>query len=71
MLPQVASGRRASINDAGGYIDVGKAPPDLLAALLRSVGASQPQAEAPPADEQNAGIPEDGSLLLFVSRREM
>lgn len=23
------------------------------------------------ADEQNAGIPEDGSLLLFVSRREM
>lgn len=37
---------RASINDAGGYIDIGKAPPDLLAALLRSVGASQSQADS-------------------------
>jgi general secretion pathway protein K len=36
---------RASFNDAGGYIDIGKAPPDLLAALLRSVGAPQSQAD--------------------------
>jgi general secretion pathway protein K len=35
---------RASINDEGGHIDIGKAPPDLLAALLHSVGASQSQA---------------------------
>jgi general secretion pathway protein K len=37
---------RASINDEGGRIDVGKAPPDLLAALLHSVGASQSQADS-------------------------
>jgi general secretion pathway protein K len=37
---------RASINDEGGYIDVGKASPDLLAALLHSVGASQSQADS-------------------------
>jgi general secretion pathway protein K len=36
---------RARLNDAGGYIDIGKAPPDLLAALLRSVGAPQSQAD--------------------------
>jgi general secretion pathway protein K len=37
---------RASINDEGGYIDIGKASPDLLAALLHSVGASQSQADS-------------------------
>lgn len=37
---------RASINDEGGHIDIGKASPDLLAALLRSVGASQSQADS-------------------------
>jgi general secretion pathway protein K len=37
---------RASINDEGGHIDVGKASPDLLAALLHSVGASQSQADS-------------------------
>ena len=37
---------RASINDEGGHIDIGKAPPDLLAALLHSVGASQSQADS-------------------------
>jgi general secretion pathway protein K len=36
---------RASINDEGGRIDIGKAPLDLIAALLRSVGASQSQAD--------------------------
>ena len=36
---------RASINDEGGRIDIGKASPDLLAALLHTVGASQSQAE--------------------------
>jgi general secretion pathway protein K len=36
----------ASINDEGGRIDIGKAPPDLLAALLHSVGASQAQADS-------------------------
>ena len=34
---------RALLNDEGGRIDIGKSPPELLAALLRSVGA-------PPAD---------------------
>jgi general secretion pathway protein K len=37
---------RASINDEGGRIDIGKASPDLLAALLHSVGASQAQADS-------------------------
>jgi general secretion pathway protein K len=37
---------RARINDEGGHIDVGKASPDLLAALLHSVGASQSQADS-------------------------
>jgi general secretion pathway protein K len=37
---------RASINDEGGHIDIGKAPPDLIAALLHSVGASQSQADS-------------------------
>jgi general secretion pathway protein K len=37
---------RASINDEGGHIDIGKAPPDLLTALLHSVGASQSQADS-------------------------
>jgi general secretion pathway protein K len=37
---------RASINDEGGHIDIGKAPPELLAALLHSVGASQSQADS-------------------------
>jgi general secretion pathway protein K len=37
---------RASINDEGGRIDIGKAPPDLLAALLHAVGASQAQADS-------------------------
>jgi general secretion pathway protein K len=37
---------RASINDEGGRIDIGKAPPDLLAALLHSVGASPSQADS-------------------------
>jgi general secretion pathway protein K len=37
---------RASINDEGGYIDIGKASPDLLAALLHSVGATQSQADS-------------------------
>jgi general secretion pathway protein K len=35
---------RVSFNDEGGRIDIGKAPPDLLAALLHAVGASQSQA---------------------------
>jgi general secretion pathway protein K len=37
---------RANFNDEGGYIDIGKASPDLLAALLHSVGASQSQADS-------------------------
>jgi general secretion pathway protein K len=37
---------RARINDEGGRIDIGKASPDLLAALLRSVGASPAQADS-------------------------
>jgi general secretion pathway protein K len=37
---------RASINDEGGRIDIGKAPPDLLAALLHAVGAPQSQADS-------------------------
>jgi type II secretory pathway component PulK len=37
---------RAQVNDEGGRIDVGKAPADLLAQLLRSVGAPQAQANA-------------------------
>jgi general secretion pathway protein K len=37
---------RANINDEGGHIDIGKASPDLLAALLHSVGASQSQADS-------------------------
>jgi general secretion pathway protein K len=37
---------RASINDEGGRIDIGKAPPDLLAALLHAVGASQSHADS-------------------------
>jgi type II secretory pathway component PulK len=36
----------ARINDEGGRIDIGKAPPDVLAALLRSVGAPPAQAES-------------------------
>jgi general secretion pathway protein K len=35
---------RATINDEGGRIDIGKASPDLLAALLHAAGASQAQA---------------------------
>jgi general secretion pathway protein K len=37
---------RASINDEGGRIDIGKAPPDLLAALLHAAGASPSQADS-------------------------
>jgi general secretion pathway protein K len=37
---------RARVNDEGGRIDIGKASPDFLAALLRSVGASQSQADS-------------------------
>jgi general secretion pathway protein K len=37
---------RASINDEGGRIDIGKASPDLIAALLHAVGASQSQADS-------------------------
>jgi general secretion pathway protein K len=37
---------RATINDEGGLIDIGKASPDLLAALLHAVGASQSQADS-------------------------
>jgi general secretion pathway protein K len=37
---------RALINDEGGRIDIGKSSPELLAALLRSVGASQSQADS-------------------------
>ena len=37
---------RARINDEGGRIDIGKASPELLAALLHSVGASQSQADS-------------------------
>jgi len=37
---------RARINDEGGRIDIGKASPDFLAALLHSVGASQSQADS-------------------------
>ncbi len=36
----------AQINDEGGRIDLGKAPVDLLAHLLLSVGAPQPQADS-------------------------
>jgi general secretion pathway protein K len=37
---------RALVNDEGGRIDIGKSPPELLAALLRSVGAPQSQADS-------------------------
>jgi general secretion pathway protein K len=37
---------RADINDEGGRIDIGKAPADLLAGLLLSVGAPSSQADA-------------------------
>jgi general secretion pathway protein K len=37
---------RASISDEGGRIDIGKAPPDLLAALLHAGGAPQSQADS-------------------------
>jgi len=37
---------RADINDEGGRIDIGKAPVDLLAGLLLSVGAPASQADA-------------------------
>lgn len=36
----------ARINDEGGRIDIGKAPPEVLAALLRSVGAPPAQADS-------------------------
>lgn len=36
----------ALLNDEGGRIDIGKSPPELLAALLRSVGAPQAQADS-------------------------
>jgi type II secretory pathway component PulK len=36
----------AQINDEGGRIDLGKAPVDLLAHLLLSVGVPQPQADS-------------------------
>jgi general secretion pathway protein K len=36
---------RATVSDEGGRIDIGKAPPDLLAALLHAAGASQLQAD--------------------------
>lgn len=39
-------GVSAQINDEGGRIDFGKAPVDLLAHLLLSVGASPPQADS-------------------------
>ncbi len=66
---------RALLNDEGGRIDIGKSPPELLAALLRSVGAPQAQADslaqsivrwrsrgaAPPQNsEQNADQPKAG-----------
>ena len=35
---------RARLSDEGGRIDVGRAPAEVLAALLRSVGAPEPQA---------------------------
>jgi general secretion pathway protein K len=37
---------RARLDDEGGRIDIGKAPVEVLAALLRSVGAPQQQADA-------------------------
>ncbi len=38
----LASGSvRSRLTDEGGRIDIGKAPPEVIAALLRSVGASQ------------------------------
>jgi len=37
---------RARIDDEGGRIDIGRAPPDFLAALLRSAGASHSQADS-------------------------
>ena len=37
---------RARLNDEGGRIDIGKAPAEVLAALLRSVGAPPQQADA-------------------------
>jgi general secretion pathway protein K len=36
----------ARINDEGGRIDIGKAPPDVLSALMRSVGAPPAQADS-------------------------
>jgi type II secretory pathway component PulK len=36
---------RARLRDEGGRIDVGKAPAEVLAAMLRSVGASEPAAK--------------------------
>lgn len=37
---------RARFNDEGGRIDIGKAPPEFLAALLLSIGAPQSQADS-------------------------
>jgi general secretion pathway protein K len=58
---------RARLNDEGGRIDIGKAPVEVLAALLRSVGAPARQADGAAAaivqwrQRDNIGRPAAGS----------
>jgi general secretion pathway protein K len=58
---------RARLNDEGGRIDIGKAPVEVLAALLRSVGAPAQQANGAAAaivqwrQRDNTGRPAAGS----------
>ena len=58
---------RARLNDEGGRIDIGKAPAEVLAALLRSVGAPARQADGAAAaivqwrQRDNIGRPTAGS----------
>src|SRR5262252_957178 len=58
---------RARLNDEGGRIDIGKAPAEVLAALLRSVGAPARQADGIAQaivrwrQRDNAGRPAVGS----------
>ena len=60
---------RARLNDEGGRIDVGKAPVEVLAALLRSVGAPPQQADATAQaivrwrQRDNAGRPVDATKV--------
>ena len=54
-LPPVRSASRLS--DEGGRIDVGKAPAEVIAAMLRSVGASEPRRTMSPGVSLNDAIP--------------